>query len=82
MEVKTIFRTFNLDNISPTIDRIREQIDIKLFNKANKKNPSLIKFIESYIEECSRIKKPKGSCNPIKLIVGNCILKIFGFPFF
>ncbi len=58
MEVKTIFRTFNLDNISPTKDKIREQIDIKLFNKANKKNLSLLKFIESYIEECSRIKNP------------------------
>lgn len=58
MEVKTIFRAFNLDNISPTTDRIREQIYIKLFNKANKNNPSLLKFIESYIEECSRIKNP------------------------
>ncbi len=58
MELKTIFRTFNLDNISPTPDKIREQINNKLFNKASKKRPSLLAFIASYIEECSKIKNP------------------------
>lgn len=58
MEVKTIFRTFNLDNISPTPDKIREQINSKLFNQASKKRPPLLVFIASYIEECSKIKNP------------------------
>lgn len=58
MEVKTIFRTYNLDNLSPTPEQIRDQINNKLFLKANKKTPTLLSFIASYIEECSKIKNP------------------------
>jgi integrase len=55
-EIKSVFREFNLENISPALEIIKERINDKLFNKVNSKIPSLLTFIESYIQECSKIK--------------------------
>lgn len=57
-EIKSVFRAFNLENISPTPEVIKERINDKLFNKVNSKIPSLLSFIESYVLECSKIKNP------------------------
>jgi integrase len=57
-EVKSVFRSFNLDNTSPTFETIKEKINDKLFNKVNSKTPSLLTFIDSYIRECTKIKNP------------------------
>jgi len=57
-EVKSVFRSFNLDNASPTFETIKEKINDKLFNKVNSKIPSLLTFIDSYIRECTKIKNP------------------------
>ena len=57
-EIKSVFRAFNLENISPTPAAIKERIYDKLFNKVNSKIPSLLSFIESYIQECAKIKNP------------------------
>jgi hypothetical protein len=55
-ETKSVFRAFNLENISPTPEIIKDKINERLFNKINDKIPSLLKFIESYIQECAKIK--------------------------
>ena len=57
-EIKSIFRGFNLDKISPTDEMIKERINDNILNKVKTKTPSLLKFIDSYISECSRIKNP------------------------
>jgi site-specific recombinase XerD len=59
-EIKSVFRSFNLDNVSPTPEVIKERINDKLFNKVNSKIPSLLTFIESYIQECAKIKNPNA----------------------
>lgn len=57
-EIKSVFRSFNLDNVTPTPEVIKERINDKLFNKVNSKIPSLLSFINSYIQECAKIKNP------------------------
>jgi len=57
-EIKSVFRSLNIDNLSPTPEVIKERINEKLFNKVNSKIPSLLNFIDSYIQECARIKNP------------------------
>ena len=57
-EIKSVFRGLNLDNVSPTPEVIKDKINERLFNKINNKVPSLLKFIESYIQVCSQIKNP------------------------
>ena len=57
-EIKSVFRSLNIDNLSPTPEVIKERINEKLFNKVNSKIPSLLSFIDSYIQECARIKNP------------------------
>jgi site-specific recombinase XerD len=58
IEIKSIFRSFNIENISPNPNLIREKINERLFSKVSNKIPSLLNFIEIYIEESSRIKNP------------------------
>jgi hypothetical protein len=57
-EIKSIFRSFNLDNVSPTIELIKEKINDKLLKKVDSKTPSLLNFIDGYIQECTKIKNP------------------------
>ena len=57
-EIKSVFRSFNIDNVSPTPEVIKEKIYDKIFNKVNSKIPSLLNFIDSYIRECAKIKNP------------------------
>jgi integrase len=57
-EIKSLFRAFNIENISPTPEIIKERINDRLFNKVNSKIPSLLVFIDSYIQECAKIKNP------------------------
>ena len=57
-EIKSIFRSFNLDSISPTGDLIKNKINERIFKKTTSRLPSLIDFIDSYIQECSKIKNP------------------------
>ena len=57
-EIKSVFRAFNLEKVSPTIEMIKDRINERLFNKVSNQTPSLLKFIESYIQVCSKIKNP------------------------
>jgi len=57
-EIKSIFRSFNLDNVSPTADLIKNKINERIFKKTTSRIPSLIDFIASYIKECTKIKNP------------------------
>ena len=56
--IKSAFRAFNLDKVSPTTEMIKDRINERLFNKVSNQTPSLLKFIESYIQECSKLKNP------------------------
>jgi len=40
-DIKSVFRAFNLENISPTPEVIKERINDKLFNKVNSKIPPI-----------------------------------------
>lgn len=55
-DIKSVFREFNLDGVFPTTEVIKDKINARLFNKVNDRIPSLFKFIESYIQECTKIK--------------------------
>jgi hypothetical protein len=55
-DIKSVFREFNLQNVSPTPEMIKGKINERLFNKISKRITSLLDFIESYIQECSKIK--------------------------
>ena len=57
-EVKSLFRGFNLDNVSPTADLVRNIINERIFKKTSSRIPSLIDFIDNYIQEGSKIKNP------------------------
>jgi hypothetical protein len=57
-EIKSLFRAFNIEDITPTPDLIRMKIKEKVFNKIDTKTPSLLDFIDSYITECSKLKNP------------------------
>jgi len=57
-ETKFIFRNFNLENITPNRDLVLKSINERLFQKSSRRIPTLLEFIEKYIEESSRIKKP------------------------
>ena len=57
-EIKSVFREFNLEDASPTLETVKEKINARLFNKETNKVPSLLAFIESYITECAKIKNP------------------------
>lgn len=57
-DIKSVFREFNLQNVSPTPEMIKGKINERLFNKISKRITSLLDFIESYIQECSKIKNP------------------------
>lgn len=57
-EVKFIFRNFNLENITPNRDLVLKSINERLFHKSSKRIPTLLEFIERYINESSNIKNP------------------------
>ena len=57
-EVKSVFRSFNLENLAPSLDVIKEEINDKLFKKTNNNVPSLLKFVDEYIQESTKIKNP------------------------
>jgi hypothetical protein len=57
-EIKSIFRGFNLDSISPTADLVKNKINERVFKKTSSRIPLLIDFIESYINESAKIKNP------------------------
>ena len=57
-EIKSIFRGFNLDSVSPTADLVRNKINERVFKKTSSRIPSLIYFIDSYINESAKIKNP------------------------
>ena len=44
-EIKSVFRAFNLENVSPTLEIVKEKINAKLFNKETNRVPSLLTFI-------------------------------------
>lgn len=53
--IKSIFRNFNIDNITPTTQLVREKLNEKLNNKPSRRK-NLFEFIESYILESEKIK--------------------------
>ncbi len=57
-EIKFIFRNFNLENTTPNRDLVLKSIHEKLFQKSSKSIPTLIEFIERYIDESAKIKNP------------------------
>ena len=55
-DIKSVFRTLNIENISATPIMIKARIDERVFNKVKNQSPTLLAFIESYIQESSKIK--------------------------
>lgn len=61
-EVSTLFRNFNIDNITPTAELVTEKLREKLDNtpvhaKEVVPKMTLVKFIEQFIEESRTVKK-------------------------
>lgn len=57
-EIKSIFRSYNIEKLSPSTDSIRNKINERLFKKVVTRVPNLFTFIDLYIEECRKIKNP------------------------
>jgi len=57
-DLKSLFRTYNLEKITPSTEMIKDGISNSILNKVESKIPSLLKFIDSYIVECKKIKNP------------------------
>ena len=53
--IKSIFRNFNIDGITPTTQLVREKLNEKLNNKPSRKK-NLFEFIETYIQESEKVK--------------------------
>ncbi len=53
--IKSIFRNFNLDNITPTTQLVRDKLDENLNNKPSRKK-NLFEFIELYVQESEKVK--------------------------
>lgn len=57
-EIKSIFRSFNIEKITPTVAIVKEKLFEKLSNTPTPSSYNLFQFIEKYIEECKQIKNP------------------------
>ena len=57
-EIKSIFRSFNIDQITPTVQLIKLKLHEKLNNAPTKSLYNLFEFIEMFIQECTGLKNP------------------------
>ena len=57
-EIKSIFRSFNIDQITPTVQLVKHKLHEKLNNAPTPSMYNLFEFIEMYLLECKGLKNP------------------------
>ncbi len=57
-EIKSIFRTFNIDQITPTVQLVKHKLHEKLNNTPTPSMYNLFEFVEMFVQECTGIKNP------------------------